>query len=542
MGRSLYGALHRRYGRRPTGAELKRHADFHRERLRSMMPVGLLTSPPATGASPGSVAVVGAGFAGSTAAFTLGLLGFDVTVFDGGSGGRVSTSSTLVPNRLLETGAELIGANHPLWLLLADVFDLGMSVVTTDDNFDAQGLAMPLILNGTALNPVQQAALYNQMTDVFQGWCAQAKTINPWAPWTFPNATNLDQMTLAQAMPGNASDLLFNAINTTFLFNNLQPMANQSWLANLAQFGAGMTFAEGDQTGFFDLTEVFRCASGNQSLGQALLFDTTVVAQNVTDLNTTGGNVVVTTTQGVYPDAFDYAVFAAPVSVFAVTTINGQQFPLQPVQYGYACKYLAPVANRFWIGQGLAPSGMSDAAGMTWEATDNQMALPGQTGPQYCMTLFTGGGIAETAVNMSQQSPPPGWADAYFEPLIAPMYPVLQLADAGGAFCCGAPGAAPYLMSGYSCPATSQVTTLQMSYAAPQGPIFLAGEHTSPAWFGFMEGALESGLAAAVRVALAAGVDIPPQAGGLEGVVVQLFEQTAEDIVTGEVIEEMAKN
>ncbi|HEX2203005.1 MAG TPA: FAD-dependent oxidoreductase [Longimicrobium sp.] len=536
MGRSLYAALHRRYGRRLRGADLKRRADFHRERLRSVLPVGLLEASRASGASPGTVAVVGGGLAGAAAAFTLNLLGFGVTVFDGGLGGRVSTQSTLVPNRLLETGAELIGINHPLWLLFSDLFGLGMSVVTPDDDFAAQGLEMPLFLGGQSLNPFEQEALYNQMTEVYQGWCAQAGPAvpNPWAPWTAPNAATLDSANLAAQMPSQTG-LLFDAVNTTFVFNNLQPMSAQSWLANLAQFAAGADFTGGDVTGFFDDTENFRCASGNQSLLQALLFDVDVNGSNVTDLDTTGGGVALTLAGGVSGGTFDYAVFAAPVSVFPVTTVDGgSPFPWNPVQAGYACKYLAPLDNRFWIGQGLAPSGMSDQAGMTWEATDNQMALPGQTGSQYCLTLFTGGPIAQQAVALAQ-SGGTGWADAYFEPLIAPMYPGIELADNGGTFCCGAGGLAPYLMSGYSCPAPGQVTTIQASYATPyNGVLFLAGEHTSPAWFGFMEGALESGLAAAVRLAVAAGVEIPSQAGGLEGALVQLIEQDAADILVGE--------
>jgi hypothetical protein len=41
------------------------------------------------------------------------------------------------------------------------------------------------------------------------------------------------------------------------------------------------------------------------------------------------------------------------------------------------------------------------------------------------------------------------------------------------------------------------------------GRIFLAGEHVSPPFFGFMEGALQSGIKAEVRVAKAAKIPIP---------------------------------
>jgi monoamine oxidase len=73
-------------------------------------------------------------------------------------------------------------------------------------------------------------------------------------------------------------------------------------------------------------------------------------------------------------------------------------------------------------------------------------------------------------------------------------------------------------MAGYSCPNVNQVTgatASQFSYATPYNErLYLAGEHTSPAWFGFMEGALESGLAAALRIAIAADVEVPESWGG----------------------------
>lgn len=71
------------------------------------------------------------------------------------------------------------------------------------------------------------------------------------------------------------------------------------------------------------------------------------------------------------------------------------------------------------------------------------------------------------------------------------------------------------MLMGYSCPSPGQVTGAQKSYITPYNNcLAVAGEHTSPAWFGFMEGALESGLAAALRLARIASVDFKPEWGG----------------------------
>ncbi|HYB22612.1 MAG TPA: FAD-dependent oxidoreductase, partial [Solirubrobacteraceae bacterium] len=112
------------------------------------------------------------------------------------------------------------------------------------------------------------------------------------------------------------------------------------------------------------------------------------------------------------------------------------------------------------------------------------------------LTVFAGGKTAVDAIDN-------GGTDGYFAPLISALYP--GFATPGGTFV-NWPGN-PAVRTGYSCPEPGQVVSLQRSYLKPyNGRLFLAGEHTSPAWFGFMEGALESGVRAASLMAVAAGL------------------------------------
>ena len=63
------------------------------------------------------------------------------------------------------------------------------------------------------------------------------------------------------------------------------------------------------------------------------------------------------------------------------------------------------------------------------------------------------------------------------------------------------------------------MTTKQKAYTnLIAGRIAVAGEHTSPAWFGFMEGALESGLVAMARIATYAGMKFSPEYGNFKAV------------------------
>src|SRR5919198_2973958 len=163
MGRSLHGRLHRRFGSRRSGAGRTRRAAEHYERVRGVLPLELVRAPKQTGASPGSVAIVGAGFAGCAAAFVADLLGFEVTVYEAGGrvGGRVHSSQTIVHGRILELGAELIGLNHPVCIRVADLLGFALSVVTPEDDYAGAGLESPLILNGVSYDWQAQAQLYD---------------------------------------------------------------------------------------------------------------------------------------------------------------------------------------------------------------------------------------------------------------------------------------------------------------------------------------------------------------------------------------------
>jgi monoamine oxidase len=496
MGRSLFGKLHRRFGTRLSGAERTRRAAEHHVRLRSAIPLDVLKASPSRGPSPGKVAIIGAGFAGCAAAQVAGLFGFDVTIYDpaGTPGGRVQSSTSVVPGRLLEIGAELIGLNHPAWIVYARLYGFALSVVTPDDDYSAALLNFPLILDGVSYNQAQQAQLYYEMKTIFDSWIKQSAVVtHPMAPWQTPNAAALDAKTLGAQIPLGTPTNVVRALETEFELNGTISIYQQSWLANLAQFQAG-----GGQ-GYFDDTEVFRCAAGNQQLAVRLLGDLPVNPQKVTRIDTAHG-VRLTFDGGGKAGPFDYVIVATSGAIWPSIRVDGGPFPYASIRSGPAIKYLAPVATRFWIPEMLSPSGMSDTLGYTWEGTDNQTDTAA-----YDLTVFSGGSAAKHAIDHAPS------IDAYFAPLIAELYP--GFSTSGGTF--ENPCANPNIKTGYSCPGPGQVVGEQQSYAKPYNNcFFVAGEHTSPRWFGYMEGALESGLVAALRMAQSANVKLLPAWGG----------------------------
>jgi monoamine oxidase len=63
------------------------------------------------------VVVIGAGFAGLAAAYELESVGHQVIVIEARDkvGGRVESRRDVVPGKVMEGGAELIGRNHLAW-------------------------------------------------------------------------------------------------------------------------------------------------------------------------------------------------------------------------------------------------------------------------------------------------------------------------------------------------------------------------------------------------------------------------------------------
>jgi monoamine oxidase len=496
MGRSLFGKLHRRFGRRVTGDERRQRAADHYERLRQAMPVGLVSAPRRVAAKSPRVAVLGAGFAGVSAAWFASRAGFGVTLIEPlVVGGRVSSNHTLVPGRILEAGAELIGTNHPLWIALAAHFGLALSVVSSEDNYAAAGLAMPLILDGHSLSNDEQEALHAEMDAVFQKWGAASAVVkNPWMPWTTERAAELDAMSLSAQIPSTVSELARKALLLEFELDNCIPADQQSWLGALAQLAAGGGYA------FFDETEVFRCAAGNQSLARRLGAGIDLNQGRVTNIRT-GDRIFIELAGGAVDGPFDFAVVAVPSVAMEKITIDGKPFPYRAIAHGPAVKYLSGVERRFWIPEGIAPSGMSDQLGMIWEGTDNQMDTA-----RFDVSVFAGGRPAQRAIDA-------GGGPSYFAPRLNALLPHYE------AFKTEFENWPKRIGMGYSCPAIGEVTTKQKAYTELiAGRIAVAGEHTSPGWFGFMEGALESGLVAMARIAGSAGIPLSPEYGKFRAV------------------------
>jgi len=488
---NLYTQLRRRYGR-PAGIT-------RREMIqRSLAAAGALLISDSMAAAPqkaGRAVIIGAGFSGLAAAYELSRGGYDVTVVEARNrvGGRVISFSDLVPGKNVEGGGELIGANHPAWIGYAKQFKLEFLDVTEED------AEFPVVLDGRRLTGEESEALWEELETAFNTIVGDAADVDADEPWKAAGAQALDRRTLASWIDAlDASPLCKTGLHTIMTADNGVITEWQSYLANLAMVkGGGLEK-------YWDESEAYRCQGGNQQLARRLVTaigSARVLTRTpVRAVATADGGVRVTLANGKVLEA-DHAVLTAPPSVWNRIAFH----PALPAglapQMGSNVKQLIAVKSPFWRRAELAPELFTDGPiSMTWHATDGQ---PGGAGE--ALVAFSGGPAAETCR---------GWTAAernerYLAELqkvyrnIRPSFVRARFMDWPGD---------PWTKASYSFPAPGQVTAQGPILREGIGRLHFAGEYCSYAFMGYMEGALNSGAAAARRIATRDGVVKAPVA------------------------------
>jgi monoamine oxidase len=265
----------------------------------------------------------------------------------------------------------------------------------------------------------------------------------------------------------------------------------QSYLANLAMVkGGGLER-------YWDETEVYRCKGGNQQLATKLagaIGSTKILLRTPVRSVAVGDRTVrVVLANGKTLEA-EHAILTAPPSVWNKIAID----PALPVnlipQMGTNVKCLIGAKGPFWRRGELAPDILSDGPiNMTWHATDGQ----GDTGGR-AMVAFSGGPSADVCREWGARR-----IDNYLAELekvyrgIRASYTRARFMDWPGD---------TWAKASYAFPAPGQVTAQGPTLYDGVGRLHFAGEYTSYAFMGYMEGALNSGAAVAKRIATTDGV------------------------------------
>jgi monoamine oxidase len=321
---------------------------------------------------------------------------------------------------------------------------------------------------------------------------AAAAKVNADEPWKSRDATALDRRTLASWITAlKASPLCKAGITAQLAADNGVIPERQSYLGNLAMVkGGGL-----DK--YWTESEVYRCAGGNQQLAfklaDAIGRERILLESPVTAIKTGSTTVTVSLADGKTLEA-DEVVLATPPSLWNRIVFDPPLPTVLAPQMATVIKFLTAVKGRFWQEAKLAPDSLSDDIGWTWEATNNQ---PGDSGA--CLTAFSSATAAETI----RQWQTAERTEKYLAALER-LYPGIREQFVQARFMDWPSD--QWTQAGYSFPAPGQVTTIGPILRKGVGRLHFAGEHTCPAFVGYMEGALNSGVALARRIATRDGV------------------------------------
>lgn len=411
-------------------------------------------------------------------------------------GGRVWTQIDPQKRRAIEAGAETIGYNHPTWLSLARNYGLGFLVLSSEEAFTALDLEGPLYLDGRLLSSKQAEQVYEEMKSMITAISAAAGEIaNPHECWNTPNADKLDTALSEWIAKQNCSPIARRAFELQFINTNGVGTTQQSFLANLAAIRAGVLTHPDD---YFTQSETVRCEQGNDMLAKKMAEDisrtgSVLLNSTVTKIEIRQDRVVLTVA-GKQVEA-EHVILAIPPSLWSDIEIDPPIPDNMRMSMGTAVKYLSPLKTRFWFGSGSSPNSLSDVCGMTWDGTDNQMQLDGAPVE---LSLFAGGRAAVLATELFDK----GEAEvhSFFAQELTKIYPEYSEQLTGKpTFVCWPRDR--WTKAGYSCPAPGEVTRIGPFLNSPfQSRMHFAGEHCCLPFFGYMEGALQSGTDAASAV------------------------------------------
>jgi monoamine oxidase len=500
---ALFSRLNRSFGAPPVAPERRTGTLQKIETAAVQYPLRLESvAEVAPRMSDKTVIVIGAGFAGLTAAWWLAIHGFQVTVVEARKriGGRVHTKRA--NQRVLECGGELIGRNHANWLRLASYFGLGLSPITTEENYAAESLKSPMLLNGERISVGDQETLYDEMRRALRTLDPLAAKVKGLTPWE-SKLRGKDSESVEDWLKTlkRVSDRTIAALRFQLECDQTIPVEQQSLLGLLAAVNGGSLTDLSDRrreepSEFWTETEVYRCAGGNDQLAECLKKEIgerggqVLLSTPASNITLDSNDISVTANGKKYSG--QWVVVAVPPSCW-----NTIEFPFKTDPYnitmGPAFKFLADTKKRFWMRDSLSPNGTNDQFGMVWEGTDNEDSSRGE--PE--LTVFAGGPAADNVQN-------PANPDPYFRSGLEKLY---------NGFGNEVESTTPvnwttkeWTMAGYSCPTKGQVATAAERLYKPCGRLVWAGEHTCMAFFGYMEAALQSGMHAAQLIAEQEGI------------------------------------
>jgi len=431
----------------------------------------------APGRPPRRILVAGGGLAGLAAAYELVQAGHEVTVFEARDrpGGRVLTlRNGFADGQYAEAGAETFGQTHSFVHHYVQAFGLA-----TMPAWNYGKLASLIFRSG------QRSRLSSELSRKYIEPAVKeiGDALTPgWPPAEL--LRKFDRISMAELLQrrGASPDeiALLELHYSDSWDNGTAPDSALCLLRDEAIARKGASF---------------RIRGGNDQLPQALArslgalvhYRTTVVRIEQDDKQV---SVTVNESGRHSQISADYLVCAIPFPLLRSVNVSpafspGKQRAIRELRYNSVTRVYVQSQSRPWIAEGLSGFVATDLPiGTVWDCTE------GQPGERAILECYTSGARARWLASLSE----PERARVAIKNLDK-VFPGAKYDKAVSV----AWDADPLVLGAFAWFKRDQMSTLLPHIARREGRVFFAGEHTSP-WFGWMQGALESGHRAAHEV------------------------------------------
>ncbi|MCC6966626.1 MAG: FAD-dependent oxidoreductase [Nitrospira sp.] len=436
-----------------------------------------------------SVIVAGAGLAGLTAAYELQRRGARVTLVEARDrlGGRVWTRRDgFAEEQHAEAGGDMIDPDQETIRRLAK--DLGVAL-------------SPILRGGFAFaRHAGHAPVVMRASEAGGLWVELAQAAEPWVLAHRLNERRWDGP-IAQQLAGQSVADWLDAIGANRQLRARLNGLRGFFLADPAQLSL-LALVDQLATESSALDHFYRIRGGNDRLATALadtLQEPLLLNTMVRAVAQHRGTVRVTLRRrdGQSHMIADALVLALPATMarrlaFTPSLPVPQRKALRDLHYGAATKTLLQFDRRFWRRQGKPLAYGTDLPiGAIWDGNEEQQGRGG------ILTLLAGGSTSRDTKQLLAQ----GGAEAVAQRL--------KWLGATKAVLCASCHVSweddPFVRGGYAVFQAGYDPEQRAWLSRPHGRILFAGEQTSLRWQGYMNGAVESGLRAALEVEVLLG-------------------------------------
>lgn len=460
------------------------------------------------------IVIVGAGLAGLTCAYYLTQAGYTPTVYEARDrvGGRVYTLTDVFDdNMTTEMGGEFINSDHEDMLALVEA--CGLELLDREENPYQRSA---IVFDGQHVSVEELSALFEPYAERIAADVEAVYNEDEDALARF------DQMTISAyllELGMTRRDLIYRFLDVAFTTENGLSIDQQNALNFL--YLAPMLDDEGKLDAVGPSDERYKVRGGNQLIAERLTEKIRAAGCEVKlshlftvlrdpEPERDGPNPDYRYVLGFEeedeagqfmgaPSVYaDVVVLAIPLTVLRYTELriaaltDEHRRAIDTLGYGTNGKLVIGVNRRVWNEQGYSGYLYTDALfGSGWDSSELQGSGVGS------YTFFNGGNEGVTfgrAVG--------GAANRYTEALDV-AFPGIER-ERNEVTRAHAWALDPKARGSYSCPLPGQYSIYEL-LQAPMGAIYFAGEHTSIDYFGYMNGAAESGRRVAEAITEALG-------------------------------------